>query len=89
MNTHHLRSLSFLLFIFAPILAHADWKQFRGDDQLNAAPQADVPAEWGEGDIAWKVDIPGRAASSPIVVGDKVIATSASGYRNDRLHVAL
>ena len=40
------------------------------------------------GKLPGKPTCPARAASSPIVVGDKVIATSASGYRNDRLHVA-
>ena len=80
--------LLFASVCIVPVSAHADWKQFRGDDQRNASPDAEIPAEWGEGEIAWKADLPGRAASSPIVVGDKVIATSASGYRNDRLHVA-
>ena len=68
--------------------SYADWKQFRGDDQRNASPASEVPAEWTDAEISWKADLPGRAASSPIVVGDKVITTSASGYRNDRLHVA-
>ena len=91
MTMKYSNGIYLLLFTFAFIAAtvvRADWKQFRGDDQRNASPDAKVPAEWGEGEIAWKADLPGRAASSPIVVGDKVIATSASGYRNDRLHVA-
>ena len=87
-NLHGLLCSLLFISLLTANVATADWKQFRGDDQLNASPDAEVPAEWGEGEIAWKADLPGRAASSPIVVGDKVIATSASGYRNDRLHVA-
>jgi len=77
----------FSLLLFVPS-AHADWRQFRGKDQRAAAPDAKVPAEWTEAEIAWKAELPGRAASSPIIVDGKVITTSASGYRNDRLHVA-
>lgn len=64
------------------------WRQFRGDNQTSAAPQASVPVEWNDANIAWKAELPGKAASSPIIVKGRVIATSASGYRNDRLHVA-
>lgn len=67
---------------------YGDWRQFRGNDQASAAPDASLPVEWKDGDIAWKAELPGRAASGPIVVDGKVIVTSASGYRNDRLHVA-
>ncbi len=68
--------------------AHADWRQFRGNDQASAAPDASLPVEWKDADIAWKAELPGKAASGPIVVDGKVIVTSASGYRHDRLHVA-
>ena len=37
--------------------------------------------------IAWKVDLPGRGPSSPIVVGGRVIITASSGVRQDLLHV--
>jgi outer membrane protein assembly factor BamB len=66
----------------------ADWPQFRGPDSACVATGAAVPAEFGPGkDIAWKVDLPGRGLSSPIVVGDKVFLTAADGPKQDRLHV--
>lgn len=65
-----------------------DWRQFRGNDQTSAAPASSLPEKWTADNIAWKAELPGKAASSPIVVDGKVIVTSASGYRNDRLHVA-
>jgi outer membrane protein assembly factor BamB len=65
-----------------------DWRQFRGNDQTAAAPASSLPEKWNDASIAWKAELPGKAASSPIVVDGKVIVTSASGYRNDRLHVA-
>ena len=38
-------------------------------------------------DIAWKVALPGRGPSSPIVVGDRVLVTCSSGARQERLHL--
>lgn len=68
--------------------AMADWRQFRGNDNSAVAEDAQVPSEWDEKkNVAWKADIPGKAVSGPIVVGDKVVATSSSGYHNDLLHV--
>ena len=80
-------TLPLLALFICTNLALADWTQFRGDDHRSASPDAKIPAEWGDAEIAWKAELPGRAASSPIVVDGKVITTSASGYRNDRLHV--
>ena len=55
-----------LLLLISATTAHADWRQFRGDDQRSASPDAKVPAEWGEAEITWKAELPGRAASSPV-----------------------
>jgi outer membrane protein assembly factor BamB len=70
--------------------ASADWRQFRGNDATGAALDESLPTSWdndGDGQIAWRVDLPGRGVSSPIVVGDLVIVTASSGFKQDRLHV--
>jgi outer membrane protein assembly factor BamB len=36
---------------------------------------------------AWKVELPGRGLSSPIVVGDRVFLTASSGPKQETLHV--
>jgi len=52
------------------------------------APDEDLPVEWSEEhNVAWKAELPGRGISGPIVLGDRVVLTSCSGYRQDRLHV--
>ncbi|MEW4455771.1 PQQ-binding-like beta-propeller repeat protein [Bremerella sp. JC817] len=69
--------------------ARADWKQFRGDDTTGAVDKCPVPDKWsvdGE-NIAWSVELPGRGPSSPIIVGNKVILTTADGADLQRLHV--
>jgi len=63
-----------------------DWRQFRGN-LINSVAQEDLPTELSGETIAWKVDLPGRGLSGPIVVGDKLFLTASSGYIQDRLHV--
>lgn len=66
----------------------ADWKQFRGSHSNSVADPSAVPLQWQEGqNIAWRVDLPGRGPSSPIVVQGRVIVTCSSGANQDRLHV--
>jgi outer membrane protein assembly factor BamB len=64
--------------------ARADWRQFRGNS-VNSIADGPGPASFKK--LAWKIDLPGRGLSGPTVVGDKVIVTASSGYRQDKLHV--
>ena len=65
----------------------ADWLQFRGAGSNSVTADAAPPQKWSEKEIAWKVPLPGRGPSSPIVVGDRVVVTCSSGVNQDRLHV--
>ena len=66
----------------------ADWREFRGPQGRAIAADEAIRTRWSEDDgIAWKADLPGRGASSPIVVGDLVVVTASSGPRQDRLHI--
>lgn len=65
-----------------------DWAEFRGPGGRGVATGEPLRTTWSETEgIAWKADLPGRSASSPIVVGDLVVTTASSGARQDRLHV--
>lgn len=65
-----------------------DWQQFRGTLNQSVASPLSFPTQLrAEKHVAWKVSLPGRGPSSPIVVGNRVIVTAASGPRRDRLHV--
>lgn len=67
----------------------ADWRQFRGTDNNSVAGDARLPTTWSDTEnVAWKTSLPARGVSSPIVVGDNVIVTSSSGYKQDRLYVS-
>lgn len=55
------------------------WPQWRGPLANGTAPTADPPIEWSEQkNIRWKISLPGRGHSSPIVFGDRVYVTAAS-----------
>lgn len=78
-----------IFFSLAASLAHAaDWRQFRGNNADGVAPDSDVPLTFKDNEnIAWKKPLSGRGLSGPIVVDGRVIVTSSSGFRQDRLHV--
>ncbi|MFM8413115.1 MAG: PQQ-binding-like beta-propeller repeat protein [Planctomycetota bacterium] len=66
----------------------ADWPEFRGPGGRGVAAGERIRTSWSETEgIAWKAELPGKSASSPIVVGDLVVTTASSGARQDRLHV--
>ncbi len=67
------------------LIPGADWLQFRGPGH-NPVSQVQVPAPLDE-NLRWQVPLPGRGASSPIVVQGRVIVTASSGPLQDRLHV--
>ena len=74
--------LTGLALIALPALA-SDWLGFRGLRNGVAEPQ-ELPLTWSDDEnLAWKLALPGGGASSPIVVGDKVIVTCFSGRDGD------
>lgn len=81
-----MRNLRQPLLLFAALLgstgtAAADWLQFRGPGGLGVAPDKNTPLTWSlTQNLAWKTDMPGPGASSPIVVGKRVLLTCYSGY---------
>lgn len=59
-----------------PTLRAADWPQFRGPAGSGVADGQKPPVKFGPTEnLAWKVAVP-SGASSPIVVGDKIVLTA-------------
>jgi outer membrane protein assembly factor BamB len=53
------------------------WGHWRGPSQTGVATGA-APVRWSDtSNIAWKVEIPGRGHSSPVIWGDRVFVTTA------------
>ncbi len=71
-----------------PAMASADWLRFLGSHGNGTSEATRLPTHFGPTEnVAWKVPLPGRGPSSPIVVAGRVLVTCSSGPRQDRLHV--
>jgi outer membrane protein assembly factor BamB len=71
-----------VLLATALMASHADadqnWPQFRGPHGDGTSAARNVPLTWSESNnIAWKVAVPGRGRSSPVVMEDRVWLTTA------------
>ncbi|MEL7500057.1 MAG: PQQ-binding-like beta-propeller repeat protein [Planctomycetota bacterium] len=53
-----------------------DWPQWRGGDFSSTTSEKNLPVDF---DQQWRVEMPGSAGSSPIVIGDRVFVTSIDG----------
>jgi outer membrane protein assembly factor BamB len=85
-----MRDLAFVLAIVVTCrsVSAADWRQFRGNDSSGVSTETNLPTKLDDPKtLAWKVALPGRGLSGPIIVGDRVFLTASSGYRDDALHV--
>jgi outer membrane protein assembly factor BamB len=83
------KTISLTLALLATLIGTgSDWLHFRGTDNRSVSPDTDLPKTFGDDqNVVWKIPLPGRGPSSPIVVGGQVVVTCSSGYRQDRLHV--
>jgi len=80
-------SVAALVFLLPPLLTlaeekaphpRAQWPQWRGPLASGVAPRGDPPVEWSEGrNIRWKLAIPGKGHSTPIIWGDHLFVTTA------------
>jgi len=83
MGAYTMRVLSVLLttlILSLHLVAGAadNWPQFRGSRAGVAADDPALPDTWSATEnIVWKIDVPGRGWSSPIVWGDHVFVTAA------------
>jgi outer membrane protein assembly factor BamB len=77
-------ALGVVLALSVSSSAHAQWPQWRGPGGLGISPEKNLPTEWSPAtpdkpavNIPWKIEIPGRGHSSPIVAGNLVFVTTS------------
>ena len=57
------------------------WPQWRGPMGTGVAPHANLPVEWSETkNIRWKIELPGKGHSTPVIWGDHIFVTTAVPY---------
>ena len=82
--TRFVPGLVLLSLLLTDRLPAADWVQFRGAGAVGVSTETAVPLQWSDTkNLAWKLALPGKGFSSPIVVGDKVLVTCYSGASGD------
>lgn len=75
-------------FGFGPAASAQDWPHWRGPAHDGSAPDQNVPKTFGRTEgVAWTVPMPGEAASTPVIAGDRIFVSSADA--TDRSLVAL
>ena len=63
----------------------AEWSQFRGPGGQGVTDEKNLPLTWSDSEnLAWKTELPGGGASSPIALGDHLFVTCYSGYGTSR-----
>jgi outer membrane protein assembly factor BamB len=73
------------------VRAHAeDWPEFRGPTGQGLYTGKPLPLNWGlDTNLIWRVAIPGRGWSSPVIVGSRVYLTTAVVTDEVKDHVSL
>jgi outer membrane protein assembly factor BamB len=65
------------LMMAAGVATAADWLQWRGPTNTGMAI-GDAPLRWSDStNIKWKVAIPGKGHSTPLIVGNRIFLTTA------------
>ena len=78
----------FLILLGLSFSARADWLQFRGPNGNGFVENnVNLPTDLSSDTLAWRVSLPGRGLGSPVIVGDKVFLSAASGPEQDQLHI--
>ena len=61
-----------------------DWPQFRGPGGQGHSSETGLPVEWSESkNVVWKVPVPGRGWSSPVVSGSRIWLTTATAVQRE------
>lgn len=65
-----------------------DVPQFRGQGGLGVTSEKSLPVNFGEGEnLRYKVPLPGRGLSNPVIAGGRIYLTACSDYQEKKLHV--
>ena len=66
-----------LLFAVATGLAAENWPQWRGPRFDGTSSAEKIPLRWSRDEnLLWRVELPGPAASTPVIWGDRIFLTS-------------
>src|SRR5687767_11410794 len=71
---------SCLAALLLPVCASANWPQWRGPALNGVSAERNLPLKWTAAEnVAWKLAMPDRSGSTPIVWGDRLFLNVAEG----------
>ena len=74
-------SIAIVFFLTMSAARAEEWPQFRGPGGQGASSETGLPVTWDDvKNIAWRTELPGFGASSPIALGNDIYVTCYSGY---------
>ena len=65
-----------LLIVCAFTITAQDWTRFRGPNGTGISQAKGLPTKISDGDLNWKVELPGSGHSSPVLWGERIFLTS-------------
>src|SRR6185295_20240415 len=70
------------LTLLAGAAGAENWPQWRGPERTGRSSETGLPLRWSATlNVAWKLPMPERSGSTPIVWGDRVFLSVAAGER--------
>ncbi|MFN7290544.1 MAG: PQQ-binding-like beta-propeller repeat protein, partial [Pirellula sp.] len=83
MNLNNVVVLTMMCAFSHVVLADLPWNNWRGPNGSGVANGNKYPIKWSEeSGVKWKMELPGRGASTPIVVDEKVVFTLSHDDKN-------
>jgi len=57
-----------------------NWPSWRGPDNQGISSEKNIPTQWSaDNNVAWEVDLPGAAGSTPVIWEDHIFLTTVDG----------
>jgi outer membrane protein assembly factor BamB len=63
----------------------ADWRSWRGPSGTGSVDGSGFPVKFGAEQYLWRVELPGRGCSTPILLGERIYVTSPADGRDTLL----
>ncbi|MCH7988166.1 MAG: PQQ-binding-like beta-propeller repeat protein [Planctomycetes bacterium] len=78
MTRNRLFLFTMMVFGFFQQLSAEDWTEFRGPTGQGLSSAKNLPVRWSSTEnVRWKVEIPGKGWSSPVVFRDRIFLTTS------------
>ena len=80
--------IAIFILAFTTMASAENWPHWRGPQKDGTSKETKLPVKWSKTEnILWRIPLPGPAASTPVVWGDRIFLTSTAG--NDLVFMSI